>query len=46
VLRCERFWRTDECAWTIVNVQGVRDVVGLAGVSKVVSAAWSEGDLK
>jgi hypothetical protein len=28
------------------NVEGVRDVVSLAGVSKVVSAGWSEGSLK
>jgi predicted RND superfamily exporter protein len=30
----------------MANVQGVRDVMSLAGVSKVVSAGWSEGSLK
>jgi uncharacterized protein len=36
----------DRFAWRMVNVEGVRDVVSLAGVSKVVSAGWSEGSLK
>jgi predicted RND superfamily exporter protein len=30
----------------MANVPGVRDVMSLAGVSKVVSAGWSEGSLK
>ena len=30
----------------MANVEGVRDVMSLAGVSKVVSAGWSEGSLK
>jgi predicted RND superfamily exporter protein len=38
--------RIDEFAWAMANVQGVRDVVSLPGVSKVVSAGWSEGSLK
>ncbi|MCI0432230.1 MAG: MMPL family transporter, partial [Gemmatimonadetes bacterium] len=33
-------------AWHMANVEGVRDVLSLAGVSKVVSAGWSEGSLK
>jgi predicted RND superfamily exporter protein len=36
----------DRFAWHMANVSGVRDVVSLAGVSKVVSAGWSEGSLK
>ncbi len=36
----------DRFAWNMANVEGVRDVVSLAGVSKVVSAGWSEGSLK
>jgi len=36
----------DRFAWHMANVEGVRDVVSLAGVSKVVSAGWSEGSLK
>jgi predicted RND superfamily exporter protein len=36
----------DRFAWHMANVQGVRDVMSLAGVSKVVSAGWSEGSLK
>ncbi len=36
----------DRFAWRMANVEGVRDVVSLAGVSKVVSAGWSEGSLK
>lgn len=36
----------DRFAWHMRNVEGVRDVVSLAGVSKVVSAGWSEGSLK
>jgi len=36
----------DRFAWHMANVEGVRDVVSLAGVSKVVSAGWSEGGLK
>lgn len=38
--------RIDEFAWHMANVEGVRDVVSLPGVSKVVSAGWSEGNLK
>ena len=38
--------RIDEFAWHMANVAGVRDVVSLPGVSKVVSAGWSEGNLK
>ncbi len=37
---------TDRFAWHMANVEGVRDVMSLAGVSKVVSAGWSEGSLK
>ena len=36
----------DRFAWHMANVNGVRDVMTLAGVSKVVSAGWSEGSLK
>jgi len=36
----------DEFAWAMANVEGVRDVLSLPGVSKVVSAGWSEGNLK
>ncbi|TAK51234.1 MAG: RND family transporter [Gammaproteobacteria bacterium] len=36
----------DRFAWHLANVEGVRDVMSLAGVSKVVSAGWSEGSLK
>ncbi|MGQ0429133.1 MAG: efflux RND transporter permease subunit [Gammaproteobacteria bacterium] len=36
----------DRFAWHMANVEGVRDVMTLAGVSKVVSAGWSEGSLK
>jgi len=36
----------DRFAWHMANVEGVRDVLSLAGVSKVVSAGWSEGSLK
>jgi uncharacterized protein len=38
--------RIDEFAWYMANVEGVRDVISLPGVSKVVSAGWSEGSLK
>ncbi len=38
--------RIDEFAWHMANVEGVRSVVSLPGVSKVVSAGWSEGNLK
>jgi predicted RND superfamily exporter protein len=38
--------RIDEFAWHMANVEGVRDVVSLPGISKVVSAGWSEGNLK
>jgi hypothetical protein len=36
----------DRFAWHMANVPGVRDVMSLAGLSKVVSAGWSEGSLK
>jgi len=36
----------DRFAWHMANIEGVRDVMSLAGVSKVVSAGWSEGSLK
>ncbi|KPJ81017.1 MAG: RND transporter [Gammaproteobacteria bacterium SG8_30] len=36
----------DRFAWQMANVEGVRDVLSLAGVSKIVSAGWSEGSLK
>lgn len=36
----------DRFGWHMANVNGVRDVMTLAGVSKVVSAGWSEGSLK
>jgi hypothetical protein len=36
----------DDFAWHMANVEGVRDVVSLPGVSKIVSAGWSEGSLK
>lgn len=36
----------DRFAWHMANVEGVRDVMSLAGVSKVVSAGWNEGSLK
>jgi uncharacterized protein len=38
--------RIDEFAWHMANVEGVRSVISLPGVSKVVSAGWSEGNLK
>lgn len=38
--------RIDEFAWHMANVQGVRSVMSLPGVSKIVSAGWSEGNLK
>jgi hypothetical protein len=38
--------RIDEFAWHMANVEGVRSVLSLPGVSKFVSAAWSEGNLK
>jgi predicted RND superfamily exporter protein len=38
--------RIDEFAWHMANVEGVRDVVSLPGISKMVSAGWSEGNLK
>ena len=36
----------DDLAWRMANVPGVRDVLSLPGVSKMVSAGWSEGNLK
>ena len=36
----------DEFAWRMANVPGVRDVLSLPGISKVISAGWSEGSLK
>jgi len=36
----------DRFGWHMRNVEGVRDVLSLAGVSKVVSAGWNEGSLK
>jgi len=36
----------DRFAWHMANVEGVRDVLSLAGASKIVSAGWSEGSLK
>jgi uncharacterized protein len=36
----------DDFAWHMANVPGVRDVMSLPGVAKVVSAGWSEGSLK
>jgi predicted RND superfamily exporter protein len=36
----------DEFAWRMANVPGVRDVMALPGVAKVISAGWSEGSLK
>jgi hypothetical protein len=36
----------DRFAWHMANMAGVRDVISLAGVSKVISAGWSEGSLK
>ena len=36
----------DDLAWRMANVPGVRDVMSLPGVSKMVSAGWSEGNLK
>ena len=38
--------RIDDFAWHMANVEGVRDVVSLPGVSKIVSSGWSEGSLK
>lgn len=38
--------RIDEFAWHMANVEGVRSVISLPGVSKVISAGWSEGNLK
>ena len=38
--------RIDDFAWHMANVEGVRDVMSLPGVSKIVSAGWSEGSLK
>jgi len=38
--------RIDEFAWHMANVEGVRSVISLPGVSKVLSASWSEGNLK
>lgn len=38
--------RIDEFAWHMANVPGVRSVISLPGVSKVLSAGWSEGNLK
>ena len=38
--------RIDEFAWHMANVEGVRSVVSLPGVSKVVSTGWREGNLK
>jgi predicted RND superfamily exporter protein len=36
----------DDFAWHMANVDGVRDVMSLPGVAKVISAGWSEGHLK
>lgn len=36
----------DRFAWHMANVEGVRSVMSLPGVSKVVSAGWSEGSPK
>jgi predicted RND superfamily exporter protein len=36
----------DEFAWHMANVPGVRDVLSLPGISKLISAGWSEGSLK
>ena len=36
----------DDFAWHMANVPGVRDVISLPGVAKVISAGWSEGNLK
>ncbi len=38
--------RIDEFAWHMANVEGVRSVISLPGLSKVISAGWSEGNLK
>ena len=38
--------RIDDFAWHMANVEGVRNVMSLPGVSKIVSAGWSEGSLK
>jgi uncharacterized protein len=38
--------RIDDFAWHMANVEGVRNVISLPGVAKVVSAGWNEGNLK
>ncbi len=36
----------DDFAWTMQNVEGVRSVMSLPGIAKIVSAGWNEGLLK
>jgi predicted RND superfamily exporter protein len=36
----------DTFAYRMANVEGVRNVMSLPGVAKVISAGWSEGSLK
>ena len=36
----------DEFEWRMRNVDGVRSVLGLAGVARNVNASWNEGSLK
>jgi len=36
----------DDFAYQMANVEGVRNVMSLPGVAKIISAGWSEGSLK
>lgn len=36
----------DRFAWHMANVEGVRDVLALPGVMKIVSSGWNEGSLE
>ena len=36
----------DDFEWHVLNVAGVRSVVGLAGVARSIQSSWNEGSLK
>ena len=36
----------DDFEWHVLNVEGVRSVLGLAGVARAIQSNWNEGSLK
>ena len=36
----------DDFEWHVLNVEGVRSVLGLAGVARTIQSSWNEGSLK